>query len=108
LELEVRLPAGLAGLPARPERLSALAVGEARSYRRPLLCRRWGGRLVGHVRIRVRDRLGFFVFGEAEPHELPLRVDPPPEALRRPVRPMAAHAHPGDAGSPPQGARPPL
>ncbi len=103
LELEVRLPAGLAELPARPEKVSSLAAGEARSYRRQLRCQRWGGRLVGQVRIRVRDPLGFFVFGEEERHELPLRVYPRPETLRRLVRPMETQSHAGNEVSPLKG-----
>ena len=103
LELEVRLPDGLAGLPAAPEKISSLAFGEARSYRRPLLCRRWGGRLVGHVRLRVRDPLGFFVFREEARHDLPLRVYPRPEALRRLVRPMETQAFVGNEVSPLKG-----
>src|SRR5262249_49562751 len=87
LELEVRLPAGLAQLPAAPESASSIGAGEAYSYRRRLLCCRWGGRLVGHVRIRARDPLGFFTYREEARHLLPLRVYPLPEALRRLVRP---------------------
>lgn len=96
LELEVRLPAGLVELPAAPEAASSLAAGETYGYRRRLLCRRWGGRLVGHVRIRARDPLGFFTYREDERHLLPLRVYPLPEALRRLVRPAETQAFSGN------------
>lgn len=96
LELEARLPAGLVQLPAAPESASSLSAGQAYSYRRRLLCCRWGGRLVGHVRIRARDPLGFFTYREEERHLLPLRVYPLPEALRRLVRPAETQAFTGN------------
>jgi uncharacterized protein (DUF58 family) len=96
LELEVRLPTGLLELASPPEQVSTLASGDVRLYRRRLLCSRWGGRLVGHVRIGVRDPLGFFTYREEGRHELPLRVYPRPEALRRLVRPMETQAFAGN------------
>jgi len=96
LEVEVRLPAGLVQLPPAPEPASSLAAGEAYGYHRRLLCCRWGGRLVGDVRMRARDRLGLFTYREEERHLLPLRVYPPPEELRRLVRPAETQAFIGN------------
>lgn len=83
LELEMRLPPGLAERPAPAERAAPLAAGETRRYRRRLLCKRWGGRLVGQMRMRARDPLGFFIYREDAQHLLPLRVYPRGDVLRR-------------------------
>src|SRR5262249_37661670 len=96
LEVEIRLPAGLVQLPPAPGPASSLAAGGAYGYHRRLLCWRWGGRLVGEVRMRARDRLGFFTYREEERHLLPLRVYPPPDELRRLVRPAETQAFVGN------------
>ncbi|HSR22820.1 MAG TPA: hypothetical protein VLW53_04670, partial [Candidatus Eisenbacteria bacterium] len=54
LDVEVRLPPGLAQRRAGGEGPARLRAGATRVYRRRLACRRWGGRLVGHVSMRAR------------------------------------------------------
>lgn len=96
LELEVTVPSGLEEVPAPGEAGSALAAGSVRTYRRRLRCRRWGGRLVGQVRLRARDPLGLFVYRDEERRLLPLRVYPRPEAVRRLLRPADTQAFAGN------------
>jgi uncharacterized protein (DUF58 family) len=96
LELEMRLPAGLTERPGPPDRAAGLRAGETRTYRRRLLCRRWGGRLVGQFRLRVRDPLGLFSYREEEHHMLPLRVYPRTEVMRRLLRPAETQAFVGN------------
>src|SRR5437660_3156181 len=63
LDVEVRLPAGLVERRrSGVDGPAALAAGATRTYRRRVACRRWGGRLVGHVTMRARDPLGFFTY----------------------------------------------
>jgi uncharacterized protein (DUF58 family) len=96
LELEVRLPPGLARDRSPAERPAGLAAGAERTYRRRLECRRWGGRLVGDVRLRARDPLGFFTYRSDERRLLPLRVYPRPETVRRLLRPAETQAFAGN------------
>src|SRR5207302_10867679 len=74
LVLEVRLPRGLQERRTLREPGTSLAAGQVRTYRRQLSCQRWGGRLVGHVRLRARDPLGLFTYEEEARRQLPLRV----------------------------------
>lgn len=97
LDVEVRLPAGLAERRrAGVDGPGALAAGATRTYRRRVACRRWGGRLVGHVTMRARDPLGFFTYRDETRRLLPLRVYPRPEALRRLLRPAETQAFAGN------------
>ncbi len=96
LDVEMLLPAGLAERPAPAERAVSLGPGAVRTYRRRVACRRWGGRLVGHLSMRARDPLGFFTYREEARHPLPLRVYPRPEALRRLLRPAETQVFAGN------------
>ena len=99
LELELQLPRGLVAArpPAgRPSAGFRLPAGATRTFRRRLECRRWGGRLVGQVRLRARDPLGFFTYTEEARRPLPLRVYPGAEAIRRLVRPAETQAFAGN------------
>jgi uncharacterized protein (DUF58 family) len=96
LEVEVRLPRGLVLRSSPAERGWPLAAGAARVDRRRLECRRWGGRLVGHVRLRARDPLGFFTYRDDERRLLPLRVYPRPEAVRRMLQPAETQVFAGN------------
>jgi uncharacterized protein (DUF58 family) len=96
LDLDLVLPAGLGVRRARAARATSLGPGSVRTYRRGLDCRRWGGRLVGDLRMRARDPLGFFTYREDARHQLPLRVYPRPEALRRLLRPAETQVFAGN------------
>jgi uncharacterized protein (DUF58 family) len=96
LQLEVRLPPGLVQRPAAAGGAAALTAGGQRTERRRLECRRWGGSLVGHVRLRARDPLGFFTYRDEERRLLPLRVYPRPEAVRRLLRAVETQAFAGN------------
>jgi len=96
LDLEVRLPAGLAERRRSDDGPASLRAGATRAYRRQLACRRWGGRLVGHVTMRARDPLGFFTYRDETRQLLPLRVYPRPEAVRRMLRPAETQAFAGN------------
>jgi uncharacterized protein (DUF58 family) len=96
LDVEVALPSGLAEGRAPAAGAGPLGSGSVRTYRRRLACRRWGGRLVGHVRMRARDPLGFFTYREEARHLLPLRVYPRPEAVRRLLHPAETQAFAGN------------
>jgi uncharacterized protein (DUF58 family) len=96
LDVELDLPAGLVELRRAGEGPVALRAGSTREHRRHVACRRWGGRLVGHVRLRARDPLGFFSYHQEIREPLPLRVYPRPEALRRLLRPAETQAFAGN------------
>lgn len=95
LEIELGLPRGLAVSPSEDDP-SGLRAGATRTFRRRLQCRRWGGRLVGEVRVRARDPLGFFYYRELERRLLPLRVYPRAEAVRRLLRPAETQVFAGN------------
>lgn len=97
LEVDLVVPRGLGELPAGQPQPSALRAGAVLVLRRRLACRRWGGRLVGRLRMRARDALGFFTYvHEEERLRLPLRVYPRPEALRDALRPVETQAWAGN------------
>ena len=96
LDVEVRLPPGLDQQRASGGGPARLRAGATRVYRRRLACRRWGGRLVGHVSMRARDPLGLFTYRDDARRPLPLRVYPRPEAVRRLLRPAETQAHAGN------------
>jgi uncharacterized protein (DUF58 family) len=98
LDLDVRLPPGLARRQRQPDADGPTWVraGATRVYRRRLACLRWGGRLVGHVSMRARDPLGFFTYREDARQLLPLRVYPRPEAVRRLLRAAETQAFAGN------------
>jgi uncharacterized protein (DUF58 family) len=95
LEVEVLLPRGLRLLESEDPG-GGLPAGASRTYRRHLRCVRWGGRLVGQVRVRARDPLGFFHYEQEGRHLLPLRVYPRAEAVRRLLRPADTQAFAGN------------
>ncbi len=91
LELELRVPAGLAAVGELPLRRLRLAPGETRTLRQRYACRRWGGAALGVRRAVARDRLGLFAYGLPPGDAVPLRVYPATEPLRarpRPHRPQ--------------------
>jgi uncharacterized protein (DUF58 family) len=90
------LPRGLVSTAGPADGPAGLRAGATRTFVRRLECRRWGGRLVGQVRIRARDALGFFYYQEEERRLLPLRVYPRPEAIRRLLRPADTQVFSGD------------
>jgi len=96
LDVELDLPGGLAELRRDGDGAIRLRASSTREFRRHVACRRWGGRLVGHVRLRARDRLGFFSYRQEVRQPLPLRVYPRPEALRRLLRPAETQAFAGN------------
>ena len=107
MELELQLPRGLVaradprppaegGVRSGTERGFSLRAGTTRTFRRRLECRRWGGRLVGHVRLRARDPLGFFTYLDEARRPLPLRVYPRAEAIRRLLRPADTQVFAGN------------
>ncbi len=96
LDVELALPAGLVELPRAGDRGASLRAGSIRTYRRRLDCRRWGGRLVGHLTMRARDPLGFFTYRDEVRRPLPLRVYPRAETLRRLLRAVETQAFAGN------------
>lgn len=96
LDVDLDLPRGLAELRRDGRGAISLRAGSTREYRRHVVCRRWGGRLVGHLRLRARDPLGFFSYRQEVRQPLPLRVYPRPEALRRLLRPAETQAFAGN------------
>jgi len=97
LDVDVTPPPGLVlRRPGAAEGSVSLRAGSVKTYRRRLSCRRWGGRLVGHVSLHARDPLGFFTYREQVQHRLPLRVYPRPEAVRRLLRPAETQAFAGN------------
>jgi len=96
LDVEVRLPPGLAERRRSGDGPASLRAGATRTYRRRLACQRWGGRLVGHVTMRARDPLGLFTYRDETRQLLPLRVYPRPEAVRRMLRPAETQAFAGN------------
>jgi uncharacterized protein (DUF58 family) len=96
LDVELDLPRGLAEVRRAGDGGTGLRAGATREHRRRVACRRWGGRLVGSVRIRARDPLGFFTYRREVRQPLPLRVYPRPEAVRRLLRPAETQAYAGN------------
>jgi len=96
LDVELDLPRGLADLRREGEGVISLRAGATREHRRRVACRRWGGRLVGQLRLRGRDPLGFFSYRLEVRQPLPLRVYPRPEAVRRMLRPAETQAFAGN------------
>jgi uncharacterized protein (DUF58 family) len=95
VEVQLVPPRGLVALPARSQ-VAGLRAGATWTVHRRLECRRWGGRLVGEVRVRARDPLGFFYYEEGERRLFPLRVYPEPEAVRRLLRPADTQVFAGN------------
>jgi uncharacterized protein (DUF58 family) len=95
LEVQILPPRALAAVPARSQ-LSGLRAGATWTLRPRLECRRWGGRLVGELRVRARDPLGFFYYEERERRLFPLRVYPQPEAVRQLLRPADTQVFAGN------------
>ena len=95
LEVQLLAPRGLAAVPAMSQ-VSGLRAGATWTLRSRLECRRWGGRLVGDVRVRARDPLGFFYYEDAERRRFPLRVYPEPEAVRLLLRPADTQVFAGN------------
>lgn len=86
LEVHLELPPGLQLLDSPSWELISQPAG-ARSLRRTVRCERWGGYVLGAVRLRARDPLGLFVFQSRETEGRPLRVYPGAERLRSMLRP---------------------
>lgn len=96
LEVDLLLPRGLRMVASEDRGRGALAAGASRTFRLRLLCVRWGGRLVGRVRIEARDPLGFFYYQQEAERRLALRVYPLGEAVRRLVRPADTQVFAGN------------
>jgi uncharacterized protein (DUF58 family) len=96
LEVDLLLPPGLAVLAREEGGRGALKAGASREVRIRLRCVRWGGRLVGQVRVRARDPLGFFYYEEDSRKLLPLRVYPRAEAVRRLLKPADTQVFAGN------------
>jgi uncharacterized protein (DUF58 family) len=96
LELAVALPPGLAASDGVLVTGLQLAPGLERQVSIRVSGRRWGSYRVGAVLVRARDRFGFFAYESATEAELPLRVFPKPEALRRAIRPAETQMFAGD------------
>jgi uncharacterized protein (DUF58 family) len=96
LDAELDLPRGLSERREASEGPVRLRAGATRERRLHVVCRRWGGRLVGQLRLRARDPLGFFAYRLEVRQPLPLRVYPRPETLRRLLRPAETQVFAGN------------
>jgi uncharacterized protein (DUF58 family) len=97
LEVELQLPPGLRALAVEPmAQVGKLTAGGTRTFRRRIVCERWGGRLVGQLRLHTRDPLGLFTYEEERRHPLPLRVYPAPQTLRQLLRPVQTQVFAGN------------
>ncbi len=103
LEVELVLPRGLSEVFGPRREASGLGAGATRTIVRRVRCRRWGGRLLGGVRLRASDHLGLLKWTREDSRALPVRVFPQPEALHRLVRPAETQAHAGNQVSRLQG-----
>ena len=94
LELLLELPAGLAV--ADGENPAAVRVGEPRTVVLRLRADRWGAYGVGDLTVRTRDALGLFARSGRVRADVPLKVFPRREALRRLLRPAETQLYWGD------------
>lgn len=96
LDVAVRIPDGLAVEEGRNPVTIRLEPEERRTLALRLRARRWGGYVLGDVRLRGQDTLGLFRFELALPRSRPLRVFPREEHLRRLLRPRETQPYSGD------------
>jgi uncharacterized protein (DUF58 family) len=96
LDVELLLPRGLRALAGEWSGGGGLRAGASRRFLIRLRCLRWGGRLVGGVRVRARDPLGFFHYEDEVRHLLPLRVYPRAETVQRLLKPADTQVFAGN------------
>jgi uncharacterized protein (DUF58 family) len=96
LEVDLQLPRALRAVAREESGHGGLRAGASRAFRLRLRCLRWGGRLVGRVRVRARDPLGFFYYEEEATQLLALRVYPRSETVRRLVKPADTQVFAGN------------
>jgi uncharacterized protein (DUF58 family) len=99
LQVDLQLPRGLRAVDREESGRGRLAAGASRGFRLRVRCDRWGGRLVGRVRVRARDPLGFFYYEQEAAQPLALRVYPRGEALLRLLRPAETQSFAGNEAS---------
>jgi len=96
LALDLILPTGIEVVSGGVQRELALATGVPRRVEFELCARRWGGYVVGEVRIRLWDRLGLRVSEQIVVRALPLRVYPAPDLLRSILAPLETQSGAGN------------
>jgi len=94
LELLLGLPAGVSAETPNPQ-LLRLGWGERRELEYTLRCERWGAYLIGELHFRFQDALGLLVYEGSLDRQMPLKVYPRGEVLRRLVRPRETQAFAG-------------
>jgi uncharacterized protein (DUF58 family) len=97
LELLVDLPQGLVAETPNPVivRLGS-SPHERRTIDYEIGCRRWGAYRVGNLVLRSQDAFGLLVYEWTLEQELPLKVYPHGESLRRLLRPLETQAFAGN------------
>ncbi len=96
LELLLVVPRGLEVASGESRIAVRLGWGESRTLTLRLRCLRWGNYLLGDVRIRGRDRLGFQIWERQFQQPQALRVYPLPETLRQLVPPASTQPTTGN------------
>lgn len=96
LHLLLNLPEGLVPIDGQRVVDLTLAAGITRVVPQSLVCQHWGGYELGDVYLRLRDRLGVFVYEVHLDLRQPLRVYPRPEAVRALIQPSETQIFAGN------------
>jgi len=96
LDLLLVLPRGVRIADGDNPRALRLAAGHPRTLELRLALTRFGGFLLGELRLRARDPLGFFVYEQHVDGDAPLRVYPRPEQVRSLLAPLETQVFAGN------------
>jgi uncharacterized protein (DUF58 family) len=96
LELLVVLPTGVQLAGADNPRALRLEAGERRTFELRLAATRFGGYVLGQLRLRARDPLGLFVYEQLLEKPAPLSVYPQPEVVRSLLPPLETQVFAGN------------
>ena len=81
-DLALKLPTGIAAGELPIVWSVSVVPGTTRTLQSDLVCRHWGGYVLGEIRVRSWDRFGMFQRETTHRADLPLRVYPLPIAIR--------------------------
>lgn len=96
LDVLLVLPSGLRLAEGDNPQALRLAAGEERTVGLRLAPIRFGGYVLGDLRLRARDPLGLFVYEQRVEAGVPLRVYPRPEQVRSLVAPLETQVFAGN------------